>query len=584
LAIYWQKLGLSQLEADAIIDEVIRPYEEYNKKLEKYEKDLTDAISEAFPFSSTMESELEYYEKSLGLRDEDIKIVKDRLIAPKLVEIERLKQQQQEEQRKQEEAVRTNNLERYKQEFVKAIQSAYPLDEYVRNGLKSFQQSLGLSDKDIELIESPLISEKEADYKQKQMEVEKLKQQAERIKREQEEAERLKQQAAKAEQIKREQEEAEKLKQQAAKAEQIKRQQEEAERLRLKQVAEAERQKQEKDRLEQLRKQAEEEERLKLIQEEAALVKKQQQSKPAESEFEFEYVQIRRFVKESGGFLGFGIKTKVELDRKNGKAQYIRENLGNDVTLDLVRIPAGKFMMGISAYERKITLECYGSGSKREKAEEKLDFETPQHEVKVLSFFIGKYAVTNAQWKAVMGNLPSHNSFDYFKDDNKPVINVSWNDAKKFCKKLSEKIKMNVRLPSESEWEYACRAGTTTAFHIGKNITPEFVNYCGYMPYLDAPSGEYRCETVDVESFSPNPWGLYQMHGNVHEWCEDVMHENYNGAPTDGSAWLEEGEQNIHVIRGGKYQSGAEHCRSASRNFCNSDGFGIDTGFRVIVN
>jgi formylglycine-generating enzyme required for sulfatase activity/uncharacterized caspase-like protein len=266
--------------------------------------------------------------------------------------------------------------------------------------------------------------------------------------------------------------------------------------------------------------------------------------------------------------------------------QQERLDLGNGVNLDLVRIPAGKFMMGMPADERKIALENrLKYGSKREDVERWLDRSTPQHEVKVPSFLMGKYAVTNAQWQAIMGTKPSESSDVKFQGENQPVINVSWDDAKEFCKKLSEKLKKNVRLPSEAEWEYACRAGTTTAFHFGETITPELVNYDGNYPYADAPKGEYRQKTVDVnfDKFSPNAWGLYQMHGNVWEWCEDVWHENYNGAPSDGSAWLIGGEQSIHIARGGSLIYYANYCRSAHRYR-----FGIDyrysyVGFRVVI-
>jgi formylglycine-generating enzyme required for sulfatase activity len=301
----------------------------------------------------------------------------------------------------------------------------------------------------------------------------------------------------------------------------------------------------------------------------------------SQPEFEFEVVKVR-LVKESG-FLGIG-GVKVELDRKKGKAQYIRESLGNGVTLDLVRIPAGKFMMGMSADERKIALENakkYNSSN----AETWLDWSTPQHEVKVPSFLMGKYAVTNAQWKAIMGTKPSEKSDVKFQGENQPVINVSWDNAKEFCKKLSEKIEKNVRLPSEAEWEYACRAGTTTAFHFGETITPELVNYDGNYPYVDAPKGEYREKTVDVnfDKFSPNAWGLYQLHGNVWEWCEDVWHDNYNGAPTDGSAWLTGGEQNRHIVRGGSWISHAIYCRSASRLRFVTVSRNFNLGFRVVL-
>ncbi len=133
-----------------------------------------------------------------------------------------------------------------------------------------------------------------------------------------------------------------------------------------------------------------------------------------------------------------------------------------------------------------------------------------------------------------------------------------WNSASK----LSEKTGKTYRLPSEAEWEYACRAGTTTPFYFGETITPDLVNYDGNYPYGAAPKGLYRKQTTDVGSFPPNPFGLYDMHGNVWEWCSDRWHDNYNGAPTDGSSW-ETGRDNNRVQRGGSWNSNAVVCRCA---------------------
>ncbi len=295
----------------------------------------------------------------------------------------------------------------------------------------------------------------------------------------------------------------------------------------------------------------------------------------SQSEVEFEIIQVKLnkktviVQKEVDSFFGLMKKlvdteeqrVTVSLDRKKGKTKYIRENLGNGVTLDLVMIPSGKFKMGSDEYNS----------------------EKPIHDVSVKDFLMGKYTVTNAQWKAIMGTKPSEESDVKFQGENQPVINVSWDGAKEFCKRLSKKLNKNVRLPSEAEWEYACRAGTTTAFHFGETITPELVNYDGNCPYGDAPKGEYRQKTVDVQNFSPNAWGLYQMHGNVREWCEDVWHENYNGAPTDGSAWLIGGEQNRRALRGGSWFNTAIYCRSANRLRNNADINSNYVGFRVVV-
>ena len=145
-----------------------------------------------------------------------------------------------------------------------------------------------------------------------------------------------------------------------------------------------------------------------------------------------------------------------------------------------------------------------------------------------------------------MGNNPS-----YFKGGKRPVEKVSWHDATKFCQKLSSKTGKIYTLPSESQWKYACRAGTTAPFYFGETITPELVNYSGNYPYANAPKGKYGGETTDVGSFPPNAFGLYDIHGNVWEWCLDACHDNYNGAPTDGSSWESGGDSNDRLLRGG---------------------------------
>ncbi|MBF0102548.1 MAG: formylglycine-generating enzyme family protein [Desulfobacterales bacterium] len=181
------------------------------------------------------------------------------------------------------------------------------------------------------------------------------------------------------------------------------------------------------------------------------------------------------------------------------------DDLGDDVQLEMIHIQAGTFMMGSPNTER-----------------DRFDNETLR-QVNVSSFYMGKYPVTQKQWQAVMGNNPS-----CFKGDKLPVENVSWIDAMQFCKKLSEKTGKKYRLPTEAEWEYACRSTTTTPFHFGETITPEIANYNGSYPYGNSVSGNYREKTVDVGTFPPNPFGLYDMHGNVCEWCLDIYTDFYN--------------------------------------------------------
>ena len=199
---------------------------------------------------------------------------------------------------------------------------------------------------------------------------------------------------------------------------------------------------------------------------------------------------------------------------------------------------------------------------------------------------MGKYPVTQAQWK-VVASLPQVNRFlkpnpSQFKGDNRPVECVSWYDAVEFCDRLSQHTNRTYRLPTEAEWEYACRAGTTTPFHFGKTITAELANYRATETYGDGPKGEYRQQTTPVDHFGvANAFGLCDMHGNVWEWCLDHCHNNYKGAPDDGSAWLTY-DEGASVLRGGSWDFSPCNCRSASRN-CTYPGFDFNSfGFRVM--
>ncbi|MCF4968959.1 SUMF1/EgtB/PvdO family nonheme iron enzyme [Nostoc sp. CMAA1605] len=247
-------------------------------------------------------------------------------------------------------------------------------------------------------------------------------------------------------------------------------------------------------------------------------------------------------------------------NRQNRTAKYFAENLGNGVTLEMVQIPGGTFMMGSPKSEKDQGLD-----------------ESPQHQVRVPGFFMGKYPVTQEQYQAIMGTNPSN-----FKGDKRPVEQVSWDDAVEFCQKLSQKTGKTYRLPSEAEWEYACRAGTTTPFYFGETITTDLVNYDGNYPYGAAPKGEYRKETTNVGIFPPNAFGLYDMCGNIWEWCQDFYNNSYQGAPTDGSAWLTGSNNNLRVLRGGSSYSFPGDCRSANRNRINPGYVNSDGGFRVV--
>jgi formylglycine-generating enzyme required for sulfatase activity len=248
------------------------------------------------------------------------------------------------------------------------------------------------------------------------------------------------------------------------------------------------------------------------------------------------------------------------IQRQPCVARYFIEDLGNGVKLEMAAIPGGTFMMG--------SLK-----------EEGYDTEKPQHQVTLSSFFMGKYPVTQAQYQAIMGTNPSH-----FKGSNRPVERVDWNDAVTFCQKLSQRTGKNYRLPSEAEWEYACRAGTTTPFHFGETITTDLANYNGNYTYGQEPKGVYREETTEVGSFGvANNFGLYDMHGNVRERCQDNWHSDYYGAPTDGSSWLKNTQSSdIKLLRGGSWSYSPVSCRSAFRYYYSFFAYDSYFGFRVV--
>ncbi len=207
-----------------------------------------------------------------------------------------------------------------------------------------------------------------------------------------------------------------------------------------------------------------------------------------------------------------------------------------------------------------------------------LSDEKPQHQVKVNSFAIGKYPVTQAQYEAVMGTNPSHcKNNSWFKNNlQNPVEQVSWNDAQAFCQKLSQITGKTYRLPTEAEWEYACRAGTTTRYYFGDDAN-QLGDYAWY-------EGNSQNTTHPVGQKRPNAWGLYDMSGNVWEWCEDDWHNNYIGAPTDGSAWIKNNNDNDYrILRGGCWGFDPTVCRSAIRGInYRRDNRSLNLGFRVV--
>uniref|UniRef100_UPI0008F9BAF0 bifunctional serine/threonine-protein kinase/formylglycine-generating enzyme family protein n=1 Tax=Geitlerinema sp. PCC 9228 TaxID=111611 RepID=UPI0008F9BAF0 len=280
--------------------------------------------------------------------------------------------------------------------------------------------------------------------------------------------------------------------------------------------------------------------------------------KPSLRSFEFETATV-----EVAG-------NDIQIHRHRQQAWFFSEVLGNNIELEMVYIPSGTFTMGAPESE-----------------ERNYDDERPQHQVSVPAFFLGKYPVTQAQWRAV-ANLPKYErdlepNPSGFSGDNRPVERVSWYDAVEFCQRLSQHTGREYRLPSEAEWEYACRAGTQTPFYFGETITTELANYDGNYVYGRGKKGEYRRETTDVGSFPANGFGLFDMHGNVWEWCADDDHNNYEGAPTDGSAWIDNEDRTKadKLLRGGSWDDFPHFCRSAVRFRRHPGDPFHDIGFRV---
>jgi formylglycine-generating enzyme required for sulfatase activity len=291
---------------------------------------------------------------------------------------------------------------------------------------------------------------------------------------------------------------------------------------------------------------------------------------PPLQDFEYEPAQITNIL-ERFEFETAEVEKSREIRRQPAANWGYTESLSEEIALEMVSIPGGSFIMGAPDGEP-----------------DSRDSERPQHEVTVPPFFIGRYPITQAQWRIVANWPQVERSLEpepsRFKGDSRPVERVSWEDAVEFCQRLSAKTGRAYRLPSEAEWEYACRAikneklqikneelsqnPSYPPFHFGEIITADLANYDARETYNGSPKGEFRGETTDVGIFPANRWGLYDMHGNVLEWCEDDWHSNYEGAPDDGSAWLEpSGKDTSKLLRGGCWGYYPWYCRSAYRYF-----------------
>ena len=394
-------------------------------------------------------------------------------------EREAAEQRQRQDDRRQlaqAKATYEKNLQRYEQEFSKAIQAEYPLSKNILDGLKAFQQQLDLEDDDIISIEQPIRDSAKAKYQQH------------------------------------------------------------------------------------LRKQEEQKEAKQQKQELPNMVESEQETNQPTYQlqsFEFDVATLN--------------DKRQEANCTRQQAQYFQDSLGQDVWLDMVSIPGGSFLMG----------SPLGEGYGKEK---------PQHQVTVQPFFMGKFPVTQAQWRTVaaMPRVGRELQLDpsSFKGARRPVESVYWHDAVEFCQRLERYTGRHYRLPSETEWEYACRAGTTTPFHFGSAVSRDFVN-CErnlgmvFFSFLVDPF-RGRGSTTEVGSFNvANSFGLYDMHGNVWEWCADHWHDNYKGAPIHGTAWLSSDEASSRLVRGGSLNYDPSVCRSANRYRYRVDRSYSSIGFRV---
>jgi formylglycine-generating enzyme required for sulfatase activity len=273
------------------------------------------------------------------------------------------------------------------------------------------------------------------------------------------------------------------------------------------------------------------------------------------------------------GFFGRKVSPQVVIKRERIEGWQYVEKLSERLDLELVKIPAGPLKMGADEEELKSR-----------------DSERPVHNVMVPKFYMGKYVVTQAQWWFGAALPEINRSIDpnpsHFKGDNLPVERVKWQEAIEFCARLSAHTGREYRLPSEAEWEYACRAGTQTPFHFGKTIDPRVANYDGNYTYGDGQKGAYREKTMIVGSLGvANKFGLYDMHGNVWEWCQDHWHNTYEGVPVNGEAWINppSSEGAFRVLRGGSWRYDPVNCRSAVRFFSDAVIPNYYVGFRLVL-
>ena len=285
-----------------------------------------------------------------------------------------------------------------------------------------------------------------------------------------------------------------------------------------------------------------------------ALIQPKSQSLLGLSSFEFDVTTID--------------KTGVVKQQQTHRAKFFPESISDTESLQMVAIASGQFLMGASRSE----VAAQGH-------------EFPRHRVKLPAFFMSKHPITQAQWATVAALPKVKRDLDpdpsHFRGQQRPVESVSWLEAVEFCDRITQYTGRRYQLPSEAQWEYACRAGTQTPFHTGDTITSQLADYIGTTTYQAEPAGAYRQSTLSVGQLSANAFGLQDMHGNVWEWCADDWHRTYQGAPQDGRAWTEVRRSQMRTIRGGGWLDSPTKIRSASRSGYTETALNRTIGFRV---
>ena len=450
---------------------------------------------------------------------------------------------------------RQEKLQRYELEFRRAINAQYPLDTYVVDGLKRFQQQLELSDQDVAQIKESLMAAKQAEY--------------ERIQAEQQQPQR--QEAGKTD---------------LGQAESRASEQKEPQRKEVQNLVQ-------EPQISQVRPPSVRPLHLRSLSRRQLLITAATAVPVVALGVNALKQQPKLASPVSNSTTTWLVRQGKRWEKKTKpiEVQAYQQKLAPAVVLTMVEIPAGTFQMGSPPGEEG--RDWYASLSsvlKQGLGVEGRDVEA-QRRVTVPAFRIGRFPITQAQWKLVagLGKLERELNADpsYFKGPERPVEQVSWHDAIEFCRRLSKHTGRNYTLPSEAQWEYACRAGTTTPFHFGETLITELANYDGNYTYGQGLKGIYREKTTNVGSFPANAWGLQDMHGNVWEWCLDRWHPSLAKAPTDGSAWQEPASdlakdyQDRRLLRGGSWYFNPGFCRSAYRSLLRPD-FQLDyVGFRV---